>query len=129
MSTFYPEMPAADYLAALNSLYIFSATPVADGVSISPNCDTSDLVMQTNTMVGGTLTINNPTGAPVEGQKLMVRVKCTNAQTLSFGGNYRGSTTFPLPSTTTGSVKTDYFGFAYNGTDSKWDLIGRNLGF
>jgi hypothetical protein len=104
-------------------------TTVADVTSISPNADTSDIVAQTNTQALGTLTINNPSGTPVDGQRIKIRVKSTNAHTLSFGTQFRGSNTLGLPTSLTGTGKTDYFGFIWNAADSKWDLIATNLGF
>lgn len=106
-----------------NKLVIPRTVGVTDGTSITPNSDTSDIVTQTNTQVAGTLTINAPTGSPADGQKLLLRIKTTNAQTYSFNAVYRFSTTTTAPTTTTAG-KTDYLGFAWNGTDSKWDTLG-----
>lgn len=104
-------------------------TTAADAVSITPNGDTSDIVIQTNTQVAGTLTINNPTGTPVAGQRLVVRVKCTNAQTLAFGNQFRFSTDIAQPAATTGTSKTDYLGFLYNAVDLKWDAVAKAFGY
>ncbi len=68
------------------------------------------------------LTINNPTGTPVDGQKLMYRIKDNGtARSLSFGAAFRGIIA-TLPTTTTAS-KWTYIGFSYNSTDSLWDMI------
>ena len=76
----------------------------------------------------GTLTINNPSGTSNDGQSLLIRVKCTNAQTLSWGAAFRGGTT-ALPTATTGSSKYDYYSFIRNGLDSTWDFTGKAEGF
>ena len=102
---------------------------ITDGTSITVNMDTTDLAIQTNTQAAGTLTINAPTGTPNNGQKFMIRVQCTNTQTLSFNGVFAGSTDIALPSSTTGSSKYDYMGFIYNSTATKWQMIGKNFGF
>jgi hypothetical protein len=77
----------------------------------------------------GTLTLNAPTGSPVQGQRLILRVKSTNAHTFSFNAIYRGSSQVALPTTLTGGSKTDYLQFIYNSTDIKWDLLGFNFGY
>jgi hypothetical protein len=104
-------------------------TTVASATSITPNIDTTDLVFQSNTQAAGTLTINAPTGTPVNGQKLIIRVICTNAQLLSFNAIYRSSTDLGFPSSTSGSSKTDYLGFIYNSTSTKWDMVSKMFGF
>lgn len=102
---------------------------VADATSITPNADTSDVVVQTNTQAGGTLTINAPTGTPIDGQKIMLKIKSTNVQTYAWNAIYRESNDLAKPTGTTGSSKTDYIGYVYNAADNKWDLVAKVLGF
>ena len=102
---------------------------VASGVSITPNADTSSVVTQLNTATAGTLTINAPTGTPIDCQCLTLRVKSTNIQTLSWNAVYEGSTDQALPSATSGSGKYDYAEFIYNSDVSKWHLINKKFGF
>lgn len=102
---------------------------VSDATTITPNADTSDTVTQANTQAGGTLTMANPTGTPTASQPLNIRLKSTNAQTFSWGSQYRGSTDQALPTTSSGSGKYDYMGFVWNTVDSKWDLLAKNFGF
>lgn len=102
---------------------------LADAVSVTPDSDTTDVGTQANTQAAGTLTFNAPTGTPINGQKLIIRVKSTNQHTLSFNAAYRGSTQVALPTQNSGSAKTDYFGFIYNSADSKWDLAAMIKGF
>jgi hypothetical protein len=71
-----------------------------------------------------TMAINSPSGSPVHGQKLMLRIKDTgSAQTLNFNAIFR-AVGITVPTTTTAS-KTLYLGFIYNTTDTKWDLIAK----
>jgi hypothetical protein len=98
-------------------------TAASDATSITPASDTADVTTQANTQALGTLTINNPTGTPTDGQELTLRIKSTNAHTYSFGSGYRGSLDTPLPTTHSGSSLTDYLKFIYNSADSKWDLV------
>ena len=115
--------------------YLFSPTVVTrvvtipTGTSITVNSSTTDVAIQTNTQTAGTLTINAPTGTPTEGQRFELRMKCTNVQTLSFNTIFTGSTDSALPSTTSGGSLTDYLGFQYNSTTSKWNMIAKNFGF
>jgi hypothetical protein len=104
-------------------------TSVASATSITPNIDTTDEVIQANSTAAGTLTINAPTGTPVDGQKLIIRVTCTNAQTLAFNAIYRSSSDLGLPAATSGSSKADYLGFIYNSSATKWDLLAKVFGF
>jgi hypothetical protein len=103
-------------------------TSVATGTSISINSDNSDIVSQTNTQSAGTLTVNNPTGSPVDCQLLAIRLKSTNAQTFSFGTQYRASTDLALPTVSSASSKWDYMLFVYNSADTKWDILASNFG-
>jgi len=52
--------------------------------------------------------------------------------TYSWNAIFRGSTTSPLPTATTGTVasvpRTDYIGFIYNAADNKWDCIAVDMG-
>lgn len=102
---------------------------MADATSTTPTGDTADMDTQANTQSAGTLTVNAPSGTPTDGQKLIIRIKSTNVQTFSWNSIYRGSTDLPLETATTGSSKTDYYGFIYNAADTKWDYMSKNEGF
>ena len=102
---------------------------VPNGTSITPNCDTSDVVVQMNTQTAGTLTINAPTGSPVDGQKLVIRINSTTIQTFAWNTIFTGSSDMALPVQSTGSYKTDYIGFIYNSTTGRWHLLAKNFGF
>jgi len=116
-------------LGTNNGLLVPRVTTVVTGTTITPNIDTTDLVFQPNTQVAGTLTINAPTGTPVNGQKLIIRMTCTNAQVLSFNAIYRSSTDLGFPASTSGSSQTDYLGFIYNSTSTRWDMVSKMFGF
>jgi hypothetical protein len=121
----YPADQSFGTLQGLNPRVV----TIADGTSITMDADTTDLATQTNTQVAGTLTLNAPTGTPVNGQKLILRVQCTNVQTLSYNAIFAGSTDIPLPTATSGSSRYDYLGFMYNTAAVKWQLIARAFGF
>lgn len=95
-------------------------TTTASSATVTPSWDTDDIITITAQAAG--LTLANPTGTPVQGQKLIVRIKDNGgAQTISYGTQYRvmGNA---LPSTTVIS-KTLYLGFIWNNTDTKLDLV------
>lgn len=102
---------------------------MSDATSFTPTGDTADINTQVNTQAAGTLTANSPSGTPTDGQKIMLRIKCTNAQTYAWNAIYRGSNDVALPTSTTGSSKTDRLLFVYNSADTTWDLLAKNLGF
>lgn len=103
--------------------------PLASATSLTMDCDVADIVTQANTQATGTLTVNAPTGTPVNGQKIMLRLTCTNVQTFAWNAIFRGSTDLPLPTASSGAGKEDYLGFIYDSSSSKWDLIAKNFGF
>jgi len=69
------------------------------------------------------LTLANPTGTPVQGQSMMIRIKDNGvARTIGYDTQYRAiGVTLP---TTTVANKIVYLGLIYNSTDTKWDVIG-----
>jgi hypothetical protein len=102
---------------------------IADGTTVTMNADTTDIATQANTQAVSTLTINAPTGTPVNGQKIIFRLLSTNIQTFSWNAVFQGSNDLALPSASTGSNKYDYMGFIWNSTNSKWQMLARNMGF
>lgn len=74
------------------------------------------------TALAATLTINAPTGTPVNGTKLIFRfLDNGSAQTLSWNGTYT-AVGVTLPPTTTAS-KTTYVGCIYNLAATRWDVV------
>lgn len=102
---------------------------IADGTSITVDADATDIATQTNTQSAGTLSINAPSGSPVDGQQILFRIRTTNVQTLSWNSAFTGSTDLSLPTASSGNSKWDYLGFIYNSTAAKWHLIASVFGF
>jgi len=95
---------------------------VVTSTAIAPNVNAIDLVEVT--ALASALTLQNPTGTSVLGQKLLFKILDNGtAQTLSFGTAYRALVA-ALPTTTT-SGKLLYLGFIYNTQSSTWDFIAR----
>jgi hypothetical protein len=102
---------------------------IADATSITIDSDTTDMATQANTQVAGTLTINAPTGSPINGQKLILRIRTSNSQTFSWNAAFDDSSDLNLPLISSGSSLFDYMGFIYNSTTSKWQLLAKVFGF
>jgi hypothetical protein len=112
-----------------NKILQSRVSTIASATSITMNADTTDVAIMNNTAAAGTFTINAPTGTPFNGQKLMFRLTSTNIQTFSWDAIFDGSTDAALPTASSGSNLTDYMGFFYNSTTSKWELVAKNFGF
>jgi hypothetical protein len=112
--------------ATLNPL---RTTTIPDGTTIAINCDTTDLAIQTNTQVAGTLTVSAPTGNIVNGQRLIIRITSTNTQTFSWNAIFLGTVDLTLPTSTSGASKEDYIGFIYDSVSVKWHLVAKSFGY
>jgi hypothetical protein len=74
------------------------------------------------TAQAATLTINAPTGTPVDGNKLMFRILDNGtARTIAFNATFTAMGV-TIPTTTTAN-KTTYVGAAYNANNTRWDVI------
>jgi len=99
---------------------IVSATSYTTDTGTSLNVDNCDQFVIT--AQAGALKFNNPGGTPLNGQKLVIRIKDNGtARALTYDTQFRGIVG-TLPNTTVIS-KTLYMGFIYNSNDTKWDLV------
>ena len=100
------------------------ASTSASATTWAPNSDTTDIFELAGALSVAVTTISNPSGTPVDGQKLIIRVKSDgSAHALTWSGSqWRASSDLALPTTTIIS-KTLYLGFIYNSVDTKWDLL------
>lgn len=92
----------------------------ASASSLTPDVSTADIYAYTALAAG--LTINAPTGTPVDGDKLMFRLLDNGtARALTWNATYTviGVT---LPTTTVAN-KTTYVGCIYNANNTRWDVI------
>jgi hypothetical protein len=95
-------------------------TSAASASSLTPSVATADIYAYTALAAG--LTINAPTGVPVDGNKLIFRLLDNGtSRTLTWDATYTviGVT---LPTATTIS-KTTYVGCIYNANNTRWDVI------
>lgn len=74
------------------------------------------------TAQAATLTINAPTGTPVDGNKLIFRILDNGtSQTLSWDSTYTAIGVILPTSTSIG--KTTYVGCLYNAASTRWDVV------
>lgn len=100
-------------------------TTIANPANVIVNADRFDCVALTGQ--AQTCSLKIPSGTPVGGQKLIVRVKDAGvSQTLGWNPIYVAFTGITL-STATTAGKTMYWGFVYNSTDSKWDCLASQV--
>lgn len=94
----------------------------------TPNAATTDIYRLVLTANG---TLNTPSGTPVDGQQLQVHLiqDGTGSRTITFGPGYSFSTDIPLPVLSTTAGATDYHGFQYSATASRWRLLALVRGF
>jgi len=92
----------------------------ASTASLTVDSDTTDQAVITALAAG--LTVNAPTGTPVNGQKLTIRIKDNgSAQTIGWNAAFRAiGVTLP---TTTVISKVVYIGCIYNSDETIWDVV------
>jgi hypothetical protein len=120
-------LPTSGTLATLAGTETFTnkrvdprVTSAASASTLTPSIATADVYAYTALAAG--LTINAPTGTPVDGDKLIFRILDNGtARALTWNATYTviGVT---LPTTTTIS-KTTYVGCIYNANNTRWDVI------
>lgn len=92
---------------------------VTSSATVTPTFD-DDMVKITAQAAG--LTLANPTGTPIPGLGMVIRIKDNGtARSITFGSQYRGIG-LSLPTTTVIS-KTLYIAMVYNSDDTKWDVL------
>lgn len=91
--------------------------------TLTPNGNTTDLFEAEG--LTGAVTFAAPSGTPVDGQKLLIRIKDNgSARGITWttsSGAYR-AVGITLPTTTVAS-KVTYVGCVYNATDLFWDAV------
>lgn len=94
----------------------------ASANSFTPNADNDDMLECTS--LAHNTTIQNPSGTPFNGQRMVVRLKDNGAGTghsVAHGSIYRSFVATMV--TTVPDTKSVYEEFEYNSTDNKWDCI------
>jgi len=96
------------------------ASGVTSGTTFTPPSDSVEYF--TMTSLASNLTVANPSGTPVNGQKLLLMfLDNGTSRTISWGTSYR-AIGITLP-TSTIAGKTTYVGCIWNSVNSSWDAI------
>jgi hypothetical protein len=107
-----------------------SYTPAGTPLSITPNLDTTDVVLVDS--IPGDLTINAPIGTggnPTEEQELAFRFKSTTPRALTWHAIYSTENGIPLPSATTGNgTTTDRVKVIFNAGSAKYGSVATTQG-
>lgn len=104
-----------------------SSTPnvqtVTSAATVTPTFTNDEVAI---TAQAAALLLANPTGTPVDGKNLVIRIKDNGtARAITYDTQYRAiGVTLP---TTTVINKTIYLGLVYNLTDTKWDVVGVSI--
>lgn len=99
-------------------------TAIASTATLTPDADTTDIAAVTAQAAG--LTIAAPTGTPVDGQRLTIRIRDNGTtRTIAWNAAYVEFATGQLP-TDTVVGKTIYAIFWYNAAATAWELVGGN---
>jgi hypothetical protein len=91
----------------------------ASASTLTPSIATADVYAYT--ALAANLTINAPTGTPVDGDKLIFRI-LDNGTTRNLDFTAYTAIGVTLPTATTAS-KTTYVGCIYNANNTRWDVI------
>lgn len=119
----YPTLTSTSILTN-KQIVLRDAAPTVTANAITPNCDTTDLVVVDS--LSADLTINNPspcTGSnPRNGQRLEFRLKSATSRVLTWDTGYTAGAGLALVTSTTGNgVVADRFLYEYNTTTAKWE--------
>jgi hypothetical protein len=102
-------------------------TPLTSSTTYTCPGDTSDVCKMAMTGVAGTVTIAQPTGTPADSDMLLLRLRCTNAQTLSFHAIFIASPNIAVPTTCPADTSKDMVvGVMYSSDLTKWQILAVN---
>ena len=109
---------------AVNKGQLLTSTSIANSATPAPTGGSKENEYYI-TALEEEATFAAPSGTPVNGNTLVIRVKDNGtARVLNWNAIYVGTYDKTLP-TTTVLGKTMYLGFVYNSANSKWELLGR----
>lgn len=125
---FLPEVGVGDTVAVTNSAQQLSNKRVvprvlvtnAPGATPTINTDNVDAVSLTGINAAITSLTTNLSGSPSNFEKLIIRFRDDGtARAITFGASFEGTTTVPIPTTTTAN-KTLTWGGIYDSVKAKW---------
>lgn len=99
-------------------------TNVTSSASITSTGNAPENELFVTALVEAT-TLNEPSGTPVNGNTLIMRIYSAAAQALTWNAIYKPF--FEALPTTTTAGKEMYLAFIYNSRTSKWDYVGKTV--
>lgn len=103
-----------------NKRFTERVSSTASASSVTPDISSYDIYVFT--ALAANLTINAPTGTPVDGDRLMIRILDNGtSRTLTWNATFT-AIGVTLPTATTAN-KTTYVGCMYNAGSTRWDVI------
>lgn len=99
---------------------------ITDASTVTPNANTTDIGILTS--LSQSTNFANPTGTPLDGQILKLRITSAASQFITFGTAYGTESSLSLPLATTGGGAEDTIAFQYSANESKWMLIATTIG-
>ena len=108
-------LPGADVVAAAR------VVTLTDAATVTPNADTTDIGILAT--LSQATQLNTPTGSPLNGQMLILRITSSSARALTWQSGYRSTAAATLPASTTGGGTPDYIVLRYHAADAKWDCL------
>lgn len=103
-----------------NKRFTERVSSTASASSVTPDISSYDIYVFT--ALAANLTINAPTGTPVDGDRLMIRLLDNGtSRTLTWNATFT-AIGVTLPTATTAN-KTTYVGCMYNAGSTRWDVI------
>ena len=119
-ATGFQGATGAGLTGATGSSWSLRVSSAASASSVTPNMASFD--QYAFTALAADLTINAPTGSPVDGTKLLFRILDNGtSRNLTWNATYT-SVGITLPLTTTAN-KTTYVGCVYNTNNTRWDVV------
>ncbi len=102
-------------------------TALSDGATVATDASLGNVFTLTTTQ---NFTLNSPTNA-TNGQKVIWRIRQDGGgtNTITLGAAFRLGADITAITLSTAGDKTDYLYAMYNGTDSKWDVVGFVTGY
>ena len=125
LSGFTPSSATAGWSAAATAVsggdLALRVVTLTDATPVTPNADTTDVGVLAS--LSQATTFNTPTGTPVDGQRLELRILSSTSRALTWQAGYRSTTGQTLPAATSGGSLPDYVVLRYHAADAKWDCI------
>ena len=121
-----PPVGESDIQTLTNKELLPRVFNLPDAATVRLKTDSTDLgVLQS---LSQDITMENPEGSAINGQRVIVRVLSTVPRAITWDSAFSGTSGNVLPAATTGGGSVDYWEFLYNSTTVKWEYLPRGGG-